>query len=187
MPEQGSVAQTKFNIRRIIRNAVFHVVRVIKRASEEALREKKGNRGFTGVTLTTNRAENRAEIVATGKSGRGQPGDPILDLAAPAFDVEFQVPPGGFKPQKGKAIKLVKPEGIKFRARTYSNFSGQTVKQTGFFDEALRSSYSDADRQRILNNLTHNLAKEFAHGTAHAIANHFRRKGYRVTVISRGF
>lgn len=95
-----------------------------------------------------------ARASSTGKSGTKQ-GQPVITVSSarfralvsasrfhagrPALDGVIKVPPGGFPPPPGKkAWAMIKPEGVVFRSRTYSRFSGQTIRKRGFISEAIR-------------------------------------------------
>jgi hypothetical protein len=85
---------------------------------------------------------------------------PRVDVSA--FDLEFTVPVGGFKygdlnpitnepfpggvNKRGSYIWMADKEKYggeanTFRSRTWSKYSGQTIKKSGFFDQAIRVNF----------------------------------------------
>lgn len=95
-----------------------------------------------------------ARANSKGKSGAKQ-GQPVITVSSgrfralvsasrfhagrPALDGEIKVPVGGFPPPPGrKAWRMIKPEGVVYRSRTYSRFSGQIIRKRGFLSEAIR-------------------------------------------------
>lgn len=84
------------------------------------------------------------------------------------FDSTFDVPVGGFVPEKGKrAFRMIKPEGrVVYRSRIYSRFSGQKITRKGFLSEAFRNvmtgSIGRVELQKLATLLAVHLANEVA-------------------------
>jgi hypothetical protein len=116
-------------------------------------------------------------------------------VEATAWDLEFSVPPGGFKygdidpltgeqfpggiSKQGPYISLVdKPEvegeRVKSVARTYNKYSGRIIKKAGFFSQAIRKNIgsgvilSDIGRDN-LQSLGYLLGREICQNMSHVI------------------
>jgi len=79
---------------------------------------------------------------------------PLANLSDWAFDTTINVPVGGFLPPPGKkAFLMHKPEGPVFRTRTYTKFSGQTIKRKGYVSEAVRKTFTQQRLDRLSSTL----------------------------------
>lgn len=108
-----------------------------KDAAQEAVGKKGTSSRRSSTKITSTSVEKHARITATGPFA-----------VTRAFDYEVRVPVGGFRPKtkrvgrKGGVFVLFKPEGIRFRTRTYTRFSGQTLKRKGFFSSAIGDNFA---------------------------------------------
>ena len=120
-----------------------------------------------------------------------------------AWDLEFNVPSGGFKygdidpltgeqfpggsGKHGSYITLIdkseaEGESAKAVARTYSKYSGRTVKKTGFFSQAIHKNIGEGVilseiGRRDLQNLSILLGKEIAQNVGLAVKIEAERNG----------
>ena len=171
-------------LRRVLHRHIAAFIRAYLRNAQIVFKEETSENGaitrFTArIRIRLEQSRNRGQAVATGRFE-------YLSRIWP-FDRLIRVPKGGFKPKTAKALRLEKPEGIVFRSRTYTKFAGQTIKRTGFLDEAQRESF----RRRGANGLTpvEQFLQRFARGITRAMVQHMRRvgqrAGLRVTIINR--
>jgi len=147
----------------------------------------------------------KARIKSTGKSGsaQGKPRINYIETAKkivfritrfhagrPPLDDEIKVPIGGFPPTAESARILgvdpptgdhwvfIKPEGrVVRRSRTYSRFSGQTIKKKGFLSEAVREVMIGPIGQRNLRVLSHALAVRMASEIASELVKDLNANG----------
>jgi hypothetical protein len=129
-------------------------------------------------------------------------------VEATAWDIEFTVPVGGFKygdinpltkepfpggmSKRGSYITLEnKPEfegeKVKYIARTYSKYSGQTIKKAGFFSQAIRKNFGENSTisevgSQNLKLLALFIGKEIAINIGNQCRREFTALGYRVTI-----
>ena len=119
----------------------------------------------------------------SGKSGtaQGKPRITVLQAAKravfivtnfhagrPPFDDTIKVPIGGFPPPPGQRFWVfIKPEGrVVRRTRSYSRFSGQTIKKKGFMTEAVEEVLvgpkGKLNLQKLANAIAVRMAREIA-------------------------
>ena len=171
--------------RRIIYEHVVEFVRDFLKAArvaatEEVNESKSATRFTTGVKFQTARTQrNRGELIATGR---------FHPLGLTPFDETISIPVGGIGPVSAKALRLEKPEGIVFRSRTYTKFSGQTIKREGFLDEALRAVFEGTRRDNTVRGFLRGFSRAITISLARSFARKLRASGYRVTThFRRGF
>lgn len=92
-----------------------------------------------------------------------------------ALSVTFQVPPGGFKPRTAKAFPMEKPEGLVFRARTYTNHQGKIIRRKGYLPEAIQEIFEGDAGKRLFAELGIGLAEIVGDETARRIVNNINK------------
>ena len=135
-----------------------------KDAAQAAVGKKGTSSRRSSTKITSTSAGKRARVTATGPF-----------VATRAFDYEIRVPVGGFRPKtkrvgrKDGVFVLFKPEGIRFRTRTYTKFSGQTLKRKGFFSSAIDDNFEGRKGKQNLMKLARSLMKPLAFSIANDI------------------
>jgi hypothetical protein len=191
------------------RNLQFSMIAVVPRwlqiVSEELIASAKNyaskfgsaNRAFS-YTQVGSPDEFAARVYCTGQY-----------VEQSAWDITFTVPVGGFRfgdvdPITGENfpggtnknssyISLVnKPEtegeSVKSVARTYSKYSGKTIKKAGFFSQALRKNFGDGIilstlGKQNLENLALGIGMQMAHAIGNQIKFECAQNGLSCTVV----
>ena len=131
---------------------------------------KSATRGGKGVKLQQVSRRTSGALIATGI---------FHPLGLWPFDRTVQIPVGGVKPVRARALRLVKPEGIVFRSRTYTRFAGQTLHKVGFLDEMVRQLFNQRGGQGPTS--LRQFVNGFAGSVARQVSSRFRRSGFRVS------
>ena len=120
---------------------------------------------------------------------------------ATAFDQKIVVPVGGFSPEdianttttfgqnmkvvptaRGPVFEMQKPEGIVYRTRTYTRFSGQTLVRKGFFDEARRDNLQGFGGTQNIEALSKSLAIDYSESLARGIVSNLKHFGVEAQI-----
>lgn len=153
-----------------IATAVGNVIeRFLDRNHPRIAIEAKSHRRARRLSFSSVRLGQRATITAIG------PGAARLALSQ-----TINVPVGGFLARQGpsgkRAWPMDKPEGLVFRARTYTKYSGQTIKTRG----VLIIAYEKVVDLRRLANFANTLAGTIAFSIVHGLASQLRAQGVMV-------
>ena len=169
------------SLNRVLRAQIIKYVRNFLRAAHvdvrAATQHRSGRTRFSfPVKIRTIHSGSRGQVAVSGQ---------FSPLGSGPFDRSIRIPTGGIRSQSGKALRLEKPEGIVFRSRTYTRFSGQTIVREGFLDEVLRkfSATSSLGGSQGASFLIADFLDQLASGVIHAILDYFRRAGYRVNIL----
>lgn len=148
------------------------------------------------------RVAAQARILSIGKSGTAQGKTRISARLAspkkatvtasnfhagrPPFDTTFDVPVGGFVPEKGKrAFRMIKPEGrVVYRSRIYTRFSGQKVIRKGFLSASFRNVMTGAVGRSSLQKLARLLAVFLTNEVADEIVAKMLANGVRAVKLT---
>jgi len=145
---------------------------VVLRDNARAFCKKK-----TGISFSTNKySSNYAALII---HSTGDPNNPMESLTNWAFGGTINIPVGGFKPEPGaRGIRMEKPEGEVWRARTWIRRGGERFTPPGFMHQAIAATFTTPR----LDALGHPLAQIIATGITLHLQSMYEAKGFNVIV-----